>query len=331
MSHRQLDKSDDQNYATTPNQRYKSTALYSTTHQQAKNDAYLNTTTSSIPNINLYFVLCVLFVTYSVMGTTYVLFKTNALPVRTNKASATPISTEQCNLDTFQDSIEIESESISIYNYKHYSFIISVFSNKLGISLTDNKTKYIYKGLFNKTDLEMCGFVSKQTENLHNIFKFIESAINGHEKIKLNIFIHRSQDPHITKLNIFKQDDHFPQNISITLVQIPRKQTDILQELVADLQNENVALKQKINIHGMPMGTIVMWSGNVNDIPHGWMLCDGQNNTPDLRNRFVIGASGEYIINSKGGSKTHTHQIKDNTGFSSGKYKKSPNIHQAHS
>ena len=37
-------------------------------------------------------------------------------------------------------------------------------------------------------------------------------------------------------------------------------------------------------------GFIVMWSGSVNDIPPGYHLCDGQNGTPDLRNRFIVGA-----------------------------------------
>lgn len=41
----------------------------------------------------------------------------------------------------------------------------------------------------------------------------------------------------------------------------------------------------------MPTGMIVMWAGLVNNIPAGWFLCDGQNNTPDLRNKFVYGAT----------------------------------------
>jgi len=40
----------------------------------------------------------------------------------------------------------------------------------------------------------------------------------------------------------------------------------------------------------VPSGVIVMWSGNIASIPTGWLLCDGNNNTPDLRDRFVVGA-----------------------------------------
>lgn len=41
----------------------------------------------------------------------------------------------------------------------------------------------------------------------------------------------------------------------------------------------------------IPIGGIIMWSGSVATIPTGWALCDGSNSTPDLRNRFVVGAS----------------------------------------
>jgi hypothetical protein len=43
----------------------------------------------------------------------------------------------------------------------------------------------------------------------------------------------------------------------------------------------------------VPSGAIVMWSGTVASIPQGWLLCDGQNGTPDLRDRFIKGATGE--------------------------------------
>lgn len=49
-------------------------------------------------------------------------------------------------------------------------------------------------------------------------------------------------------------------------------------------------------------GQVIMWYGAVGSIPAGWRLCDGANGTPDLRDRFVIGAGGTYNQNSVGGS-----------------------------
>lgn len=56
----------------------------------------------------------------------------------------------------------------------------------------------------------------------------------------------------------------------------------------------------------IPVGTILSWSGSVDSIPTGWALCDGQNGTPDLRGRFIIGASDDYPANSIGGEATHS-------------------------
>jgi hypothetical protein len=49
---------------------------------------------------------------------------------------------------------------------------------------------------------------------------------------------------------------------------------------------------------------IVMWGGLAQDIPAGWRLCDGANGTPDLRDRFVKGAT---VAGVAGGSATHQH------------------------
>jgi hypothetical protein len=56
---------------------------------------------------------------------------------------------------------------------------------------------------------------------------------------------------------------------------------------------------------GVPLGAIIMWSGTVDTIPESWALCDGNNGTPDLRSRFIIGAGvglGFHAPLSSGGS-----------------------------
>jgi microcystin-dependent protein len=68
----------------------------------------------------------------------------------------------------------------------------------------------------------------------------------------------------------------------------------------------NKALLQHMENHLVPPGAIIMWSGAINDIPVGWALCDGSNGTPDLRNRFIVGAGGSYNVGNTGGSNTVT-------------------------
>ncbi|MCI8423761.1 MAG: hypothetical protein HFF50_09580 [Lawsonibacter sp.] len=55
----------------------------------------------------------------------------------------------------------------------------------------------------------------------------------------------------------------------------------------------------------LPGGVILMWSGAVNAIPAGWVLCDGKNGSPDLRGRFVLGAGDSYAVGAQGGETTH--------------------------
>jgi hypothetical protein len=52
----------------------------------------------------------------------------------------------------------------------------------------------------------------------------------------------------------------------------------------------------------VPSGLIAIWSGSVGSIPSGWVLCNGQNGTPDLRNSFVLGAGNTYAVGATGGS-----------------------------
>lgn len=52
---------------------------------------------------------------------------------------------------------------------------------------------------------------------------------------------------------------------------------------------------------GVP-GMILMWAGTLDAIPAGWDLCDGQNGTPDLRNRFVVCASDTLAPGTTGGA-----------------------------
>ena len=53
----------------------------------------------------------------------------------------------------------------------------------------------------------------------------------------------------------------------------------------------------------VPPGSILPWRGNLADMPEGFALCDGSNGTPDLRDRFIVGAGNEYNLNDTGGEK----------------------------
>ena len=67
-------------------------------------------------------------------------------------------------------------------------------------------------------------------------------------------------------------------------------------------------------VYAVPSGGIIMWSGSIATIPTGWLLCNGSSGTPDLRNKFIIGAyvdSGGIANTTITGSNTQTGGSKD--------------------
>ena len=97
--------------------------------------------------------------------------------------------------------------------------------------------------------------------------------------------------------------------------------TDILDEddMTSDSDTAlatQQSIKAYVDTYGVPAGAILMWSGSVETIPDGWYLCDGTNSTPDLRNRFIVGAGDTYAVDDTGGSADaivveHNHTITD--------------------
>lgn len=56
-------------------------------------------------------------------------------------------------------------------------------------------------------------------------------------------------------------------------------------------------------------GKIIFWSGAIVDIPEGWVLCDGNNGTPDLRNRFLVGSGFIFDPGDSGSAPPHNHEF----------------------
>ena len=78
----------------------------------------------------------------------------------------------------------------------------------------------------------------------------------------------------------------------------------------ADIDNKTITAAQLAVGAVIPTGGIIMWSGTIANIPTGWALCNGTNGTPNLQDRFIVGATsggdGVYPgvgVNQTGGNK----------------------------
>ncbi|MBW4443411.1 MAG: hypothetical protein KME10_19700 [Plectolyngbya sp. WJT66-NPBG17] len=86
-------------------------------------------------------------------------------------------------------------------------------------------------------------------------------------------------------------------------------------EVVQPYQGDNAHIKTTYynllnNDAAITFGMIMMWSGAHDEVPGGWALCDGRNNTtPDLRDRFIVGAGNEYSFGNTGGEKEVTLRL----------------------
>jgi hypothetical protein len=65
----------------------------------------------------------------------------------------------------------------------------------------------------------------------------------------------------------------------------------------------------------VPPGAILMWSGDPTNLSPGWTLCDGQNGTPDLRGRFIVGYNPSHpdynTVKNTGGEDKHTLSLEE--------------------
>lgn len=104
---------------------------------------------------------------------------------------------------------------------------------------------------------------------------------------------------------------------------IKAKNVEVIETVTAkNVQvTETVTAKKIVADGAVFTGMILMWSGAADKIPAGWALCNGTNTTPDLRDRFLVGAGSAYEVGTTGGLKevtlteeqmpSHNHGVDD--------------------
>lgn len=77
--------------------------------------------------------------------------------------------------------------------------------------------------------------------------------------------------------------------------------TDSANVQIATYDDLYGILGTSASVTPIPSGGILIWSGSIGSIPVGYYLCNGSNGTPDLRDKFVVGAGSTYAVGNTGG------------------------------
>jgi len=203
--------------------------------------------------------------------------------------------------------------------------------NKLSITVIETLSRDRFECRYSSQDLKAMKFFKT---NVNEIKNFIETIIfnNGDNKEMFYQigFIDKDNESEAEGYKLLKTDNYKESDKLVIILNyknewinskwelefynIPQTQDIKVLEIVRDLQYENRKIKQEIRDlrckHDcIPRGVIIMWSGDIHNIPNGYLLCDGSNNTPDLRDRFILGCSNENKIGAKGGNDQHGHSI----------------------
>ena len=88
---------------------------------------------------------------------------------------------------------------------------------------------------------------------------------------------------------------------SLSSVGFVKQQLEALKQEILAMITTNEEISR---LSALPRGSIIIWTSK--DIPNGWAICDGTNGTPDLRDRFIVGAGNTYALNATGGESTVT-------------------------
>lgn len=161
-------------------------------------------------------------------------------------------------------------------------FYITKKDNINNITLYNNLYKTLSNDLSNKLDKKQLDFKLDQLELFTTFFN--QNNIESNESDEL----HGESDPSFDFKFIEPKDD-------LLLESNDSESYDSESDDLFDLKPSNNNKQLKINI---PSGLIFMWNGSIDNIPDGFVICDGNNNTPNLINKYVKG-SNENSIGTK--------------------------------
>ena len=101
-------------------------------------------------------------------------------------------------------------------------------------------------------------------------------------------------------VNHYTADNNNPNTLAILDLngQIPSNKIASHKHNISDINDLNSKISNIENSLNaiFARGMIIQWYGSASTPPSGWAICNGSNGTPDLRNKFIVGAGSSYNL-----------------------------------
>lgn len=163
-------------------------------------------------------------------------------------------------------------------NYYTKTEVDTALAKKVNISDYNTKIEEIETAISEKADKSAIIDMATKTwvEDQHYLTQH-QSLANYYTKSETNTAISNATNDMATKTWVNNQG-FLKQHQSLANYYTKTEVDDKISQAASDT---------------MPIGSIIMFGKPQNQIPSGWHICDGTSGTPDLRGRFIVGASGE--------------------------------------
>lgn len=168
--------------------------------------------------------------------------------------------------------------------------VLAIISSMIGLSLAKIGQAGMSATASNTIAMQASNIASSDAALLHavnyeDLTASNRSAVSGtafqHETLLSNESSYTDTiKQKIATINVYKGDESIPRST---------------------LQVTRYSVEKQSSGSSVPAGSIIPWYGNLANIPDGFALCDGKNGTPDLRNRFLVGAGNTYKLGDIGG------------------------------
>jgi len=157
------------------------------------------------------------------------------------------------------------------------------------------------------------GGTGGSTTNLHNLTHTHTVASHTHSGVVTGAADRYSQRDKSGTAHLRHQHTHTITLNSTTGTISGTAPALTLSETVEPAYTKLMAVQNQTGGADMPFGIIGLWLGDLDDIPHGWVLCDGSGNTVDMRGRYAKSTATIGEVGDTGGSNSHTHAANNHT------------------